>query len=308
MMFLLANYISVINSTMKSQLHGACDVKSETSPAYHLQKARGKVFGKIVRLMPSMESHLWWQRMEPPMGGRFPVETYRDIIMRSSRMMSYLTIMSYALTSPTRTSHQVDSPLKEEAEGEDNGALDHDAQAEEVRWRRALAQVLPRVDAAHHTIISTLTLLSSSMLSGRSLPPFLLVPQPHEAARTLMRVPDADTTAESDQHDPFPSLRNMKFTAMDLRREGSSHMGESHVRRRSTRTQGEQAQRADTGSSEAMGAQDEAMVEHEGFVLVQVCTALVYDDLREMVRAVSGLVGVVDFSIRVGEGGGAGQE
>jgi hypothetical protein len=56
-----------------------------------------------------------------------------------------------------------------------------------------------------------------------------------------------------------------------------------------------------------MKDQDEAVVEHEDFVLVQVCTALVLDDLRALVRAVSRLVGVVDFSIRVSEGGKANQ-
>jgi hypothetical protein len=309
-MFLLANYISVINSTMKAQLHGAGEVASETSPAYHLQKARGKVFGKIIRLMPSMESHLWWQRVEPTIGGCFPAETYKDIIMRTSRMMSYLTIMSYALTSPMRTLHHLDPPLKGHEDGGDGGGdiLSDEARAEEVRWRRALTQVLPRVNAEHHMIVSTLTLLSNSMLSGRSLPPFLLAPHSHEATHPLLQMPDPDKTACSDSNDPLLSLRNFKFHVIDARRQGTSQSGgEYRIRKRGTRTPGEEAHCADSGSSGSIKDQDEAVVEHEDFVLVQVCTALVLDDLRALVRAVSRLVGVVDFSIRVSEGGKANQ-
>lgn len=39
------------------------------------------------------------------------------------------------------------------------------------------------------------------------------------------------------------------------------------------------------------------------FVATQVCSTLVCDDLDGLVWAVSGLVGVVDFSFRVGVGG-----
>jgi hypothetical protein len=46
------------------------------------------------------------------------------------------------------------------------------------------------------------------------------------------------------------------------------------------------------------------------FAVLQVCTTLVCDDLEGLVRSVSGLVGVVDFSFRLGpgEGDGSGSE
>jgi len=40
------------------------------------------------------------------------------------------------------------------------------------------------------------------------------------------------------------------------------------------------------------------------FAVLQVCAGLVCDDLEGLVRAVSGLVGVVDFSFRVEVDGG----
>ncbi|KAH7134539.1 hypothetical protein B0J13DRAFT_641034, partial [Dactylonectria estremocensis] len=252
--YLLANYFS-----------------SGMSPAYHLLKARRKIFGKVMRLMSSIESHVAWQRWEPTIGGRFPVQTYQEIIMRSKRIMDYLTLMSYALTHPPRT-HKTEDSDDEQVEDRAVGASDADADAQDNRWWRALAEVLPGIEPTHHTVLSTLTLLSNAMLSGQSLPPFLLLPQPYETMRRLVQLPKDDTAAELDQDDdPLPSHRdfshgrgNPGLTTIDLRQE----------------------------------APDDALRGFAEFVAAQVCGTLVCDDLEGLVRAVSGLVGVVDFSFR----------
>ncbi|EEU33768.1 uncharacterized protein NECHADRAFT_98339 [Fusarium vanettenii 77-13-4] len=241
---------------------------SETSPAYHLLKARRKIFGKVMRLMSSIESHVVWQRWEPNLGGRFPVETYQEIIKRSGRIMSYLTLMSYALTHPPRT-HRAGDPDDGQA-----GSSDAAADAQDNSWWQALTEVLSGVEPTNHTFLSTLTLLSNSMLAGQSLPPFLLLPQPYEMMPRLIRLPKDDRATESDQEDN-PSLPHWDFsrgrgnsglTTIDLRQEAPDHL---------------------RGYAE--------------FVAMQVCSTLVCDDLEGLVRAVSGLVGVVDFSFRMVE-------
>ncbi|KAM6514346.1 hypothetical protein FALCPG4_015494 [Fusarium falciforme] len=178
--YLLANYLSVIISAMQTQLEGtAGDIGSATSPAYHLLSVRRKIFGKFVRLMSSIESHLAWQRWEPTIGGSFPFQAYQEVIMRTARIMSYLTLMSYALTHPPRT-HKTEDSDEEQVEDRAAGAPDADADVQDNGWWLALAEVLPRVEPTHHTALSILTLLSNSMFSGQSLLPYLPLPQPFE--------------------------------------------------------------------------------------------------------------------------------
>lgn len=271
----------------------ASDIESETSPGYRLLKARRKIFGKVMRLMSSMESRVVWQRWEPAIGGRFPVETYQEMIMRSARILNYLTLMSYALTQPPRTHETENDSDDEQAEDRATGASDAEADAQDNRWWRALAEVLPKVEPTHHTILSTLTLLSNSMLSGQSLPPFLPLPRPYETTQRLMQLPKDDTATEPGQDDD-PSLPrrdasgghgNPGMTTIDLRQEAPDHVAEKYTRR------DPQPQSEDASNMELRG--------YAEFVVMQVCSRLVCDDLEGLVRAVRGLVGVVDFSFRV---------
>ncbi|ENH68060.1 hypothetical protein FOC1_g10001760 [Fusarium oxysporum f. sp. cubense race 1] len=269
--YLLAQYFSVILSTVQSQLEGtAGDIDSETSPAYHLSKARRKIFGKAMRLMSSIESHIMWQRWEPNLGGRFPVETYQEIIKRSGRIMSYLTLMSYALTHPPQI-HKTEDPDDRQASSSDAAADAHDSS-----WWPAITEAFSGVEATNHTFLSTLALLSNSILAGQSLPPFMLLPQPYKMMPRLIQLRKDDRATESDPDDN-PSLPrrdfsrgrgNLGLTTVDLRQEARDHT---------------------CGYAE--------------FVAMQVCSTLVCDDLEGLARAMSGLVGVMDFSFGAGQGG-----
>lgn len=294
---------------MQSQLAGtAGDIESATSPAYHLSRARRKIFGKLIRLMFSIESHVAWQRWEPTTGGRFPVQTYQEIIMRSARIMSYLTLMSYGLTHPPRT-HKTEDSGDEQVEDRAAGASDADADTQDNRWWWALTEVFPGVEPTYHTVLSTLTLLSNSILSGQSLPPFLLLPQPYEMMRRLMQLPKDDTAAESDQGDnpllPHRDFsrrrRDPQLNTIDLRQEDTDDVAERYTRR-NPQPQSKQPDIAFTGNTRFLN-EHLKLRGYAEFVAVQVCSTLVCDDLEGLVRAVSRLVGVVDFSFHVDAGG-----
>jgi hypothetical protein len=86
MLYLLANYYSVVNSTTKARIHNTeGDMESKKSPGRQLEKARQKIFGKLVMLLPSLQQHADWQKWELTVGGKFPRETYEDIILRSKK-------------------------------------------------------------------------------------------------------------------------------------------------------------------------------------------------------------------------------
>lgn len=86
MLYLLANYSSVVHTTMKATMSGTVgDMEIPGTPAHSLFKVRRKLFGKLTLLLPSLQMHANFQKFEPSLGGKFPEEQYQDIILRSTR-------------------------------------------------------------------------------------------------------------------------------------------------------------------------------------------------------------------------------
>jgi hypothetical protein len=87
-LYLLANYFSAIQETMKTKLRDEVTSEDPNSPnavASRLQTVRESIFGKLAVLLPSIEEHLKFQHWEPTIGGSFPREVYEDILLRSKR-------------------------------------------------------------------------------------------------------------------------------------------------------------------------------------------------------------------------------
>lgn len=85
-LYMLANYSSVIYTTMRATMKGDLgDAQTPGSPAHRLFKARRKLFGKLALLLPSLQAHASFRRFEPTLGGEFPADLYQDIIQRSER-------------------------------------------------------------------------------------------------------------------------------------------------------------------------------------------------------------------------------
>ncbi|CAK7274863.1 hypothetical protein SEPCBS57363_006382 [Sporothrix epigloea] len=367
-LYLLANYFSVINETLKSTLHGtggSSDVPG--TPSHQLFKVRQKLLSKLLLLLPSLQMHLGWQKWEPTIGGEFPRAAYEDVILRSGRILNYLTLISYTVTWKPR-----------HAPG-----LVNDASI------KALTDLIRSIGPTHYTILSTLALLSNSLLSGQSLPPYIPLPRPYELTRHLLKIKQraaapaplrsirvgtsgSDGVVEGgDNGDAGSGAATTTGTATNkqpLRRRNSiwgkqswrpdagsvvvgsnggggmyerqteedvveSHMvggGKVDHRRRSTAASRDRTiwhevtskelntatgvalptgNTADlvaspTGDTTALDFLDARNIEQHGFTefaVLQVCSTLVCDDLEGMIQAVSGLVGVVDFSFRIDE-------
>jgi hypothetical protein len=73
-LYLLANYYSVVHSTIRVRMHGEeGDATLKTSPGRRLEKARHKIFGKLLLLLPSLKQHADFQKFELTIGGKFPM-------------------------------------------------------------------------------------------------------------------------------------------------------------------------------------------------------------------------------------------
>ncbi|KAK3494151.1 uncharacterized protein B0T23DRAFT_102727 [Neurospora hispaniola] len=197
-LYLVANYSSIINSTLQTKLtEQAGDVNIKGTPAHQLFKFRSKIFGKLMMLIPSMSQHSEWQKWEPTIGGRFPREVYDEIILRTNRMVAYLTLMSYTITNP------IHAPTKMKPYASQNQIASPRASSVAVypKWDNQVAELVMTLEPTHHTILSTLTLLSNSLLSGQSLPPFMPLPRPYDITRRLIRL---GTTSPLRSHPASP--------------------------------------------------------------------------------------------------------
>ncbi|KLU92538.1 hypothetical protein MAPG_11483 [Magnaporthiopsis poae ATCC 64411] len=289
-LYLLANYFSAISQTIRVQLdeeeaqQQQQQLEKDTeqppplpevaSPAHHLAKVRHKIFGKLMLLLPSLESHSNWQNWEPTIGGRFPREVYDDILLRSNRILNYLTLMSYTATRSPHSGPFASSPPSPADE----------------RWVRTLRAVLDEVQPAHHQIVSTLALLSNALLSGQSLPPFIRMPSLYGVLNPRLpggrRAGGGGCLHHSHPGRPCPWASPFSSSSGA----GSDDDGDG----------------GDVGENLA-DMLDPRNVEQRGyteFAIMQVCSTLVRDDLQALVRAVERLVGVVDFSYRVDIGAG----
>ncbi|KAI0532929.1 hypothetical protein GGR58DRAFT_141395 [Xylaria digitata] len=258
-LYLLANYFSVINETLKSKLNGTGgDPNVKGTPAHQLAKHRTKLFSKLMLLLPSLKQHADFQRWEPTVGGKFPRELYEDVIQRASRINSYLTLLSYTIggwgkgtRGMTITDLLDASTVDPKSNSNPGNQLNPMFEGANSRaWRDALSVLLADISPTQHSIICTLTLLSNALQSGHSIPPHLNVPRPFELTRHLESI-CATIGAADDEIHGLLDARNM----------------------------------AQAGYAE--------------FAVLQVCSTLVCDDLEGLVTSVSKLVGVVDFSFCV---------
>jgi len=314
-LYLMANYFGVINSTLEASVNNtAGDLNVPHTPAHQLHKAGRKIFSKVMLLIPSMSQHSEWQKWEPTIGGKFPREAYDDIIFRSTRIMKYLTLVSYTLTHPThplppkRPTDEKKCPLPDDGDESQQTpaseppkdhkcALDYEHDHD---WVKALHEALHALKPTHNAILSTLTLLSNSLLSGQSLPPYVPLPRPYEATRHLRNTRAHNTRSASSSTselvcDEAPVVELVPTNKTDEAEDGERSSGSSS----SSKHRGRDRNRL--GSSAYIF--DPQLMEQPGyaeFTVLQVCTTLVCDDLEGLVKTVSGLVGVVDFSIRVG--------
>lgn len=212
-------------------------------------------------------------------------------------MMNYFTLMSYILTSAPK------GP----------------AEVSDRAWMRVLGEVIEVVSPVHMQILSTLTLLSNSLLSGQSLPPYLPLPEPYEMTRQLLRLP----------HEEEEKRRRAKSTRSSSSSSSSSSLSEEEEEGGGGNTAGgeeeEEQEQQEKGKKKkttsktlsSSSAEEEAQpdawnlldarnMEQEGyteFAVIQVCSMLVVGELAGLIRTMSQLVGTVDFSFRVVEKG-----
>lgn len=201
----------------------------------------------------------------------------------SNRIMNYCTLMSYVLTYLAPKGPEENS--------------DKD-------WMHVLGEVFEDVSPVHNQILSTLTLLSNSLLSGQSLPPYLPLPKPYEMTRHLLSMP-----AENPKSHHKSSTKAAQHSSSSASSASSSSSTSTHSHQRpatgepSSQPASSTSQRDEYKPSlEPWSLLDARNMEQKGyteFAVLQVCSTLIIGDLEGLIATVAELVGTVDFSFRV---------
>lgn len=157
-LYLLGNFYSCIHTTVEMRLrYGVKDGEDDkTSPSSRLAKARNKVFRKTLVLLSKLREHSNFVKWEPKFGGKFPHQTYDELIGSMRNTFSYISLISYA--SKTFV-----------AEGSES----------ESEWRRSFRSFASDLDLTVQEITSMFCLLSSSMVNGQPLPPYVRHVRPY---------------------------------------------------------------------------------------------------------------------------------
>ncbi|UKZ52913.1 hypothetical protein TrVGV298_006699 [Trichoderma virens] len=95
-MYELAHYYMCIQQTIIARLHGNFgDLGDKTSPGSHLQAARRRIFHKYQALNTRSKTSFQFLDWEFALGGRFPKQTYGEMLSILERLGSYMTLASY---------------------------------------------------------------------------------------------------------------------------------------------------------------------------------------------------------------------
>jgi hypothetical protein len=148
-------------------------IQDKSSPAHNLQSSRHKLFKEEMMLLTGLRAHSHFSTFEPPIGGKFPKETYDSIIAEIQRILTSMSLMAHTTQS-----------LEELAVDSETSGQDDDNQ-----WMGRLAEIaLKSDDFNSHRITSLLCHLSAAISNGQPLPPYLSTPDSFPLARQMQRI------------------------------------------------------------------------------------------------------------------------
>ncbi|RMZ47870.1 hypothetical protein CA14_008553 [Aspergillus flavus] len=207
-LFVLAKFYSCMHTTVELWLHGELSNGQDTrSASYKLETSGHKIFKEEMLLLNQLRTYSHFSTYEPPIGGKFPKETYDHIISEIQRMLTSMALMAH-------TTQHLNVSSRETESSRNSGE----------RWVSQLASIaLQSADFHSHSLTSLLCHLSASLANAQPLPPYLSVGDSFPLARHLQRI-DGELLSIRHVQDPafsaFVTLEVLRsvvgFTLRDL--------------------------------------------------------------------------------------------
>lgn len=194
-LFVLANFYSCMHTSIEvwiNQEQG--DINDSQSPGQLLDRARTKLLAEEMALLKSLTMFSDFTRYEPPIGGRFPKETYDNIISAIQAILTSMDLMALATRNLERMSGY--SPATGVVDDNSPGARRRPSRsaasrhqiAEGERWIQHLAEAANSPEFRSGVITSVLYHLSAAVTNCLCLPPYLAPPHPFPLARRLRHI------------------------------------------------------------------------------------------------------------------------
>ncbi|KAG1469964.1 hypothetical protein G6F56_002956 [Rhizopus delemar] len=157
---------------------------NNTEPTPQLKKAFRKLFLDIRRQIADERSHLMLSRFEPPLRGKFPVQTYTVLVEKIDNMADLLLGMAYATRSIDRS------------------------------WQSNLVSAIRdgRVEYVA-SILSLMKLLSATLSSKVTLPPFIVSPNESRAQFIKKLTTEISSCPQQLDNDTFPNYCSFTVNA-----------------------------------------------------------------------------------------------
>ena len=163
------------------------DICDKSSPAARLDKASKRLVAKLLALIAQLQQHLLFLPFEFSLGGKFPMEQYSTLVPEVHKLLRYMSLIAYS----TEIYSQPPATESEEA------------------WLRDLTDVVGPASITSEEITSLLSLISSSIMNGCPLPPYLKPPVPYRLSSTLEKL---DPEILSVQHVTEPGYAAFAVT------------------------------------------------------------------------------------------------
>ncbi len=169
-LYSLASLHSCVQSTVEIRLHSGSksgnDEQRQVSPAFKLFKARQKLFSDITLLLQRLREQSKFSKFEPTIGGKFPKQTYDNLIRNVQNIFNYTMLTGYC-TNIFRD------------------------KAAESDWLQDIRLMSKQTSVTSHDMTSLLCILAASVTNGQPVPPYLRSPRPHNL-RTRMEAIDTE--------------------------------------------------------------------------------------------------------------------
>ncbi|KAK2848491.1 hypothetical protein FQN49_005673 [Arthroderma sp. PD_2] len=195
-LFVLANFYSCMHTSIEvwiNQEQG--DTDDSQSPGRLLDRARIKLLAEEMALLKTLRVFSDFTRYEPPVGGRFPKETYDNIISAIQTILTSMDLMALATRNLERMAghgsiagSSADDQLPDARRCRSGSAASVHHVAEGEKWIRNLAQAANSPEFRSGVITSVLYHLSAAVTNSLCLPPYLAPPHPFPLARRLRRM------------------------------------------------------------------------------------------------------------------------
>lgn len=162
-LYILANFYSCVHTTMEARLQMGPAI-NDLPPSHPIQKldaARMKTFSKVLLMLTRLRDHNRFTKFEPPFGGRFPRETYAELIGSIRNVFTYLALITYSSRAYIRAPENMSQEERDE----------------EYEWLRDFREFAADTKFTTHEITTQLCLLSAAINNQQPLPPYLQAPR-----------------------------------------------------------------------------------------------------------------------------------